>query len=337
MTRSGSFLIGSSWANQAGAAVVIQPPDIPPPNPPPDGGTDPDPDPEPPVDPGETTFFDLLATHSPVAVFVESGGSLVDLEEGGDGSWLGTGMVQPSQPSLLTDDPQLSFGLDGSVWGNVPYRADFNLAAFTVLVIAQRRTLATYPWMNLVSRDDQASGVSQQGGWSLSVTNAGAPRWSMRPNTSTATVISGSSSSVAAGDVFVIGGSSGAAGQRLYLGDSIVATDALIQGSIANSALEIGTYRAGGSTFNGAINLVAIMAKQLSEAEFAALAALAKTRVRFANDFSASVQEGFTTDVDVIPKGLMASAAPTIAITAQPTNATAAVVDGKIQITGVTA
>lgn len=333
---SSRFFIGIAWATSA-RSITIPAPEIPDPNPPGDGDVDPPPDPEPPVEPEEETFFNLLSTHNLVATFAEVGGALVDLEGGAGGSWLGTGTVQRSQPSLLTDDPQLSFGLGGNVWGNIPYRSDLDLSAFTVLVVAQRRTSVSYSWMNLASRDEQLAGASQQGGWSLAITNAGAPRWSIRSADTTATVIAGSSNSISAGDTFVIGGSAGAAGQRLYLGSSIVATDALIQGSAAISALEIGTYRAGGSTFNGAINLVAVLAKQLSEAEFAALAALAKTRVRFANDFSASVQEGFTTDVDVIPKGLMASAAPTIAITAQPTNATAAVVDGKIQITGVTA
>lgn len=337
---SSRFFIGSAWATSA-RSITIPAPEIPPPNPPPDGGTDPDPEDPPPIDPEVTNWSDWVDTLSPVARFKVVDGALIDEEGGAGGSFFGTGMLQPQQPSMLVDDEApYSFGLDGNVWGEIPSRADMNLPAMSVIVVFQRRTLSTYPWMNLVSRDDQIGtpAVSQQGGWSLGVTNTGAPRWSIRPVGITATVITGDADSVPAGEVVMLVATTGPGGMELFLNGVSVATDAAIIGaSPIASVTKIGTYRSGSSSFNGAIQEVIIVPSQLDETAAAAGYAFVKSEVRWANDFSASVQEGFTTDVDVIPKGLMASAAPTIAITAQPTNATAAVVDGKIQITGVTA
>lgn len=335
------FLIGSSWSNYVNAPGVILPPAIPPPNPPPDGGTDPDPEDPPPIDPEVTNWSDWADALSPVAKFKVVNGALIDAMGGQGGSFFGTGMLQPQQPSMLVDDEApYSFGIDGNIWGEIPSRADMNLPAMSVIVVFQRRTLATYPWMNIVTRDDRIGNpsTSQEGGWSLSVTNAGAPRWSVRPAGLTAVVIAGADASVPAGEIVMLAATTGPGGMELFLNGVSVATDAATLGTaLTSSVLQIGTYRSGGSSFNGAIQEVIIVPSQLDETAAAAGYAFVKSEVRWANDFSASVQEGFTTDVDVIPKCLMASAAPTITITAQPTNATAAVVNGKIRITGVTA
>lgn len=263
-------------------------------------------------------------------LFNEANGSTILGRKGVADATIESGTALRSQPSLFTGNPAQCTATNGANALRAVVAAGDVPAHQGVLVVYAQRPQASRTWQTFANRDD---GFAIVGGWGLAVTAAGEPRAYLRTAGGSQVLLG--SAAATFGNVEAIGMSCGAAGQKLWWGNAVVASAAGITDAIGGtSAISLFQGQAGATQMNGAIQLVALFATQAgADTNIPLIVAELKAALLHANaDEAGEIAAGGQATVPVLANDFY-SGAPTVAIDRQPSLGSAEVVSGDIRIT----